>query len=366
MQGELGDHVDLAQRLRALADRVRAKAERLRVVFVTNIRHEPVADLGATGLLNLGQYYTTAQADQIIGSLQDLGVEVVSYFSERDFIAAAVTDGFARPGKTPVVYTAAEGGTGAGRRALIPSLCNLLGLPVLNSGPHGCSIARHKFHANAVLARAGVRAPATWMYRADGWLSDQPPSGARVIVKPTYESSAIGVGDDSVRAVDSDLAEFLDARVAAFGQPVVVQEFITGEEVGIGLIQLDRTYALPAVSFRRADGSHYAEVPKTFRMEAIDRDASYALYEAPTVMAEAYSSAACRAFDALEMSGVGRMDFRVDSDGRAWLFDTNESPPPLSGTSYAFAVQSLGLDVGDMLAVWIGVCLRQAGILSGV
>ena len=66
------------------------------------------------------------------------------------------------------------------------------------------------------------------------------------------------------------------------------------------------------------------------------------------------------------MSGVGRMDFRVDPDGRAWLFDTNESPPPLAGTSYAVAMQALGLDVSDMLAVWIGVCLRRAGILSGV
>lgn len=361
-----GDHADLRQHLRALANRVREDAAQLRVVFVTNLRHAPVADLGENGLLNLGQYYTTDQADQIISSLQELGVEVVSFFTEKEFIAAAVSDGFATSGKRPVVYTAAEGGSGSGRRALIPSLCNLLGLPVLNSGPHGCSIARHKFHANAVLARAGVRAPATWMYRVDGWLTDPPPSGARVIVKPTYESSAIGVGDDSVRAVDGDLVEFLEAKVAAFGQPVVLQEFITGEEIGIPLVQVDRTCALPAVSFRRADGSAYGEQPKTFKMEVIDQDASYALYDGPAVMVESYSEAACRAFDALEMSGVGRMDFRVDPDGRAWLFDTNESPPPLAGTSYAVAMQALGFDVSDMLAVWIGVCLRRAGLLSGV
>ena len=246
---------DLARRLRALAQHVRADAARIRVIFVTNIRRETLADLGADGLLNLGQYYTTAQADQIVSSFQEIGVEVKSFFSEREFIGAATSDSLSASNKQLVVYTAAEGGTGSGRRALIPSLCNLLGLPVLNSGPHGCSIARHKFHANAVLARAGVRAPATWMYREDGWLTDPPALGARVIVKPTYESSAIGVGDDSVRTVDPELVEFLRERVAAFGQPVVVQEFITGEEIGVSLVQLDRTHALPIVSFRRADGS---------------------------------------------------------------------------------------------------------------
>ena len=94
-----GDHADLRQHLRALANRVREDAAQLRVIFVTNLRHEPVTDLGESGLLNLGQYYTTNQADQIISSLQELGVEVVSFFTEQEFIAAAISDGFARSGK---------------------------------------------------------------------------------------------------------------------------------------------------------------------------------------------------------------------------------------------------------------------------
>ncbi len=363
MVDDPSSHRDLGADLRQLAGEVRSIASRLRVVFVTNLRHEPVADLGDDGLLNLGQYYTSAQADTIIRSLQDVGLEVTSFFSEREFIAEAVAGNLDTDTKQAVVYTAAEGGTGAGRRALIPSLCNLLGLPVLNSGPHGCAIARHKFHANAVLARAGIRVPATWMYRDDGWLADQPAQGTRVIVKPTYESSAIGVSDDSLLTVGPDLADHLADRVAIFRQPVVVQEFVTGDEIGVPLVQLPHTRALPIISFLRADGSPYGLEPKTFRMEAIDHDTSYQLYEGPDPMRAAYANAACRAFDALEMSGVGRMDFRVDRDGRAWLFDTNESPPPLAGSSYALAMHTLGLEVSDMLAAWIGICLRRSSLL---
>jgi D-alanine-D-alanine ligase-like ATP-grasp enzyme len=63
------------------------------------------------------------------------------------------------------------------------------------------------------------------------------------------------------------------------------------------------------------------------------------------------------------MRGVGRIDVRIDEDGRAFVFDTNESPPPLGGTAYAVAMASLGFSVVEMLAVWLGVCFRDFGII---
>jgi len=63
------------------------------------------------------------------------------------------------------------------------------------------------------------------------------------------------------------------------------------------------------------------------------------------------------AFLALEMNGMGRIDCRIDEDGRYWVFDTNESPPPLPGTSYLTSMEALGLGYQDMLAAWLGSAL---------
>jgi D-alanine-D-alanine ligase-like ATP-grasp enzyme len=76
--------------------------------------------------------------------------------------------------------------------------------------------------------------------------------------------------------------------------------------------------------------------------------------------------AAVSAFDALDMRGAGRIDFRVDADGEAWVFDTNESPPLMRGTSYSRAMEQLGFDFYEMLAVWLGTCLIDYGIVSGI
>ena len=101
----------------------------------------------------------------------------------------------------------------------------------------------------------GLRVPQSWLLTAEGWLAGaQPAGGTRVIIKPIYESVGIGVDDDSVQIVDGTFDDFMRERAAFFGQPAIVQEFITGEEVGVPLARLDETYALLPVVMRQADG----------------------------------------------------------------------------------------------------------------
>ena len=351
----------------AVAKQALEVAPEIKLLFVTNIQRGELADLGPHGVLNTAQYYTRRQADAIIRSLQEIGLTVESFFDERAFLRALVQHGGPTGEQRVVVFTTAEGGTGSGRRALIPAVCNLLGLPVLNSGPHACSLVRHKFHANAVLKRLGVRVPDSWLFAPTGWVAgSEPATGTRVIVKPTYEGQSVGVRDDSVQVVDATFTDFARQAQQRFGQPALVQEFVSGDEVGVPLVRLEKTYALPPLAIRRANGDTFRDRPKTFRDEHLTRDVSYHLFEPAAAQREALEEAAVLAFDGLEMAGVGRIDFRVDADGRAWAFDTNESPPPLPDTSYAFVMERLGFSVEEMLAVWLGACLLEYGLLSGI
>jgi D-alanine-D-alanine ligase len=353
--------------MRVVANQALEVAPEIKLLFVTNIQRGELADLGPHGVLNSAQYYTRRQADAIIRSLQDIGLTVESFFDERAFLRALFQDGRPTDKRRVVVFTTAEGGTGSGRRALIPAVCNLLGLPVLNSGPHACSLARHKFHANAVLKRLGVRVPDTWLFTQAGWVAGiEPAAGTRVIVKPTYEGQSVGVREDSVQVVDAAFTDFARHAQRRFGQPALVQEFVSGEEIGVPLVRLEKTYALPPLAVRRANGEAFRDRPKTFRAEHLNRDVSYHLFEPAAADRAALEDAAVLAFDGLEMAGVGRIDFRVDADGRAWAFDTNESPPPLPNTSYAFAMERLGFSVEEMLAVWLGACLLDYGLISRI
>jgi D-alanine-D-alanine ligase len=332
---------------------------------VTNILTAQIADLSAEGVLNYAQYYSRMQADEIIRMLQADGYTVVAHFDEASFFKWALRRG-ADHDRLTIVFNTAEGGTGQGRRALIPSFCNLLGLPIFNSAAHASTLCRHKFHANAVLARAGLRVPITWMFDS-AWIGGlRPPLGTRVILKPAYESMSIGVGDDSVMIVDDQFEGAVSNRRARFGQALVAQEFITGDEIGIPVLRADRTYTLPIVSFLRADGSQFASRPRTFEDECIDHAVSQALYGCAPQQYRALQESAALAFDVLGMAGVGRIDLRVDVDGRGWIFDTNESPPPLIPTAYSRALAAIGVKPERMLSLWVGLKLLDLGHISGV
>jgi D-alanine-D-alanine ligase len=228
-------------------------------------------------------------------------------------------------------------------------------------------MVRHKFHSYAVLRSVGVRVPDTWLFTDGTWIGGLSPApGSRVIVKPIYESMGIGVAQDSVSIVDDSFRAYLEEKQLSFGQPALVQEFISGEEVGVPVARIGSVHALPPVAQRRADGTSYAGVPKTFRDEHLDGDISLARFEAPASQLLALRQAAALAFESLEMKGAGRIDFRVDADGRAWAFDTNGEPPPLANTSWAFSMGMLGLSFRDMLALWVGMCMLDHDLISGV
>lgn len=357
---------ELVRRVRAIAEATLDMASGIELLFVTNLLDEDLVDIGPSGVSNAAQYYSRRQAEEIIRSFQELGVTVRTFFSETEFLAALASEA-EKPSRMRVVFTTAEGGSGAGRRALIPAACNLMSLPVLNSGAHASSLTRHKFHANAVLRRVGVRVPESWMFDGVRWIGGLAPEiGMKVILKPMYESMCIGVGEDSVMFTSSDFLVTVHERFSRFGQPVLVQEFISGEEVGVPLLRIDKTEALPPVAFRHHDGQSFGERPRTFQEEVVDASVMLARFEADDELLAHLSNAAILAFDALTMKGAGRIDFRLDADGRAWAIDTNESPPPLPNTSYAVSMAALGFSVSDMLAAWLGACLLDAGLLSGV
>ncbi len=360
------DYNALVAGIRDAVEKTMARTQHLRLLFVTSLRSTaPLYDLGSDGVVTTAQHYTRREADEIVRSFQDLGLTVEPFFDELEFLKALLRERTTVDPRQRIVYSTAEGGSGPGRRALIPAVCNLVGLPILNCGAHASSVVRHKFHAYAILRRSGIRVPETWQFDQDGWTAGlQPPLGLRVIVKPAYESMGIGVDDHSVKTVDAEFGAFIERKARDFGQPAIVQTFVSGEEVGIPVVRLSRTYALPPIAQRRANGDRYGGRPKTFQDEHIDHDLSHVVYEGNAAEVEAIRTAAATAFDVLDMQGAGRIDCRVDADGRAWVFDTSGEPPPVTNTCWSVAMTQLGFSLREMLALWVGACLVGHGLSS--
>ncbi len=337
-------------------------ADEITILFVTSLRAEIPRDTGDVGLLQLAQHYTESQANDIISAFRSIPVTVRPFFSERELLSYFVNE-FDRQKLTrfPLVYTTAEGGTGSGRRGLIPAVSRFYGVPCCNSGAYGSSIGRHKHHANLLAKLNKVSVPESWYFMRDGrWFGGSgPPRGAKVILKPTYELASIGISARSVMRVAPGFEETCRSLLTTWQQPVSVQEFRSGFEIGVPVAQLPDECALPLTGFAGPSELRYGPGFRTFEQENLQPSRAYFL---PDFLSDdqinSISLDAIRAFRALELEGVGRIDMRIDEDGRWYAFDLNESPPPVFNSAMGFSLQSLGLNYAEFLAFLVGLNLR--------
>jgi D-alanine-D-alanine ligase-like ATP-grasp enzyme len=89
------------------------------------------------------------------------------------------------------------------------------------------------------------------------------------------------------------------------------------------------------------------------------------LFDGPRELIERLAGSALAVFDAFELRGLTRIDFRVDERGRPWVFDIAVEPG-LGLESAAFvSLAELGFDHPSFLRAVFGTTLESEGLLSG-
>lgn len=312
-----------------------------------------------------------AQLDQMIRALRTIGAYVELFEGEQVFLAALVRGYVQRLGRPlSVVYNGIGWGIGVeafepGRKSLVPAVADSFGLLCTGSDAYVSALTLHKFHSFLVLRALGIDAPRVWQYRIPGgWVDGSPKSGTRVIVKSTYEARSIGVTDESVFVVDASC----DARVALIadeiGQPVTVQEFVSGREVSVPVIACPDTLVLPPMLQVLAKAPHDADAFTTIADSLRPGSLAFTPLEGPASLLAALRASATRVFDTMQMRGVGRIDFRIDNEDTPWVTDV-AIEPGWSTTGSAFAsFATLGVDYPSFLRMLIGVTFAWAGQLA--
>lgn len=249
-----------------------------------------------------------------------------------------------------LVFNIAEGrGTSRSREARVPAICETLGIPCTGSDPATLSVAMDKGWTRCLVAERGVVVPrGRTVSDPDDSLDDLP---LPAVVKPAWEGSSKGIRSTSLVSHRDELRARVAEMLAAYRQPVLVEEFIDGEEVTVAAIGnapwwMGAMRVLP----RKASG------PFIYSLE-VKRDwENQVSYEAPAALGDAATralfSAAENILRILEVRDVGRMDFRVRG-GVPYFLEINPLP---------------GLDprTGDLCILAKGHGLDHAGVIGRI
>jgi D-alanine-D-alanine ligase len=286
------------------------------------------------------EFFSEQELAYIIGRLRSFGLFVRLFTSEMAFIEHVLERGMQVEGfNRTLVYNTAHSGSGPGRKALLPAFCDLNGLAYTGSNPHAATLARHKFHSACVLRDCGIDVPTSWFYIPDrGWAGGRtPPDGLKVIVKLTYESASIGLSSDSVLVSGTSLLDRLQALATQFDQPLTVQQFVSGREVEVPIVDVANGFAPLPVALTVDGSDALGDAILTYDLVNEDHFGFCDFGEISPAASEAVRADALQAAQIFGFRGLSRVDFRIDDAGRHFVTDLSTSPHIVPHSSFEFA-----------------------------
>jgi D-alanine-D-alanine ligase len=246
----------------------------------------------------------------------------------------------------------------------VVSHLELLKLPYTGCNPRGLLLARDKSLSKKLLAYHRIAVPEFEVFRMGRPVRRHKGLTFPLIVKSLTQEASIGISQASV--VDSD--EKLKERVAfihdSIGTAAIVEQYIEGREIYVGVIGNQLLQALPVWEL------FFSNMPEGSRRIATDRVKwsvkyqkkygidSGAAKELDPVKADELQHVCKRAYRALELSGYARIDLRLDGDGNAWVLEANPNPQIAKGEDFAASAERAGMNYEAVLQRIINLGLR--------
>ena len=239
-----------------------------------------------------------------------------------------------------MVFNVSYGLQGQARYTHVPSILEMVGIPYVASGPLGHSLALDKVVAKMILRQNGIPTPD--FHVLDSPEAPIPPGIAYpFIVKPKNEAVSFGL---KIVHDEEELRDGAQVIFDRFHQPVLVERFIEGREINVGLLGNNPPEAFPPVELSfGADGPQiYTYEDKTGRSgRSIEPICPAPIGDELT---ESAKSIAVRAFSALGLYDCARVDFRLDNDGNLYVLEVNSLPSLGEHGSYLVGAAHEGLD----------------------
>jgi D-alanine-D-alanine ligase len=286
------------------------------------------------------EYDSAETIASISGALCKLGIAVKPVLADRRLPWRLAE------GQFDFAFNIAEGEGRRCREAVPAAVCELLGIPFTGSDALTLAVTLDKAVARRLVSpEVPVARGALVETEADEveLLTLQYP----VIVKPNDEGSSKGIRENAL-VFNFDAAgercRFLRARYCC---PVLVEEFLSGMEVTVGVAGNGRRARILGMMEIAPAGDetpfvYSVEVKRDFRR----RVRYYVPPRLDSKTIESLQSLALKAFHLLGCRDIARMDFRLDASGRPHFLECNPLPGlnPESGDIVILSRQSLSYE----------------------
>jgi D-alanine-D-alanine ligase len=293
----------------------------MRIGLAYDLKTEVPKDITVDDTLE--EYDSPETVSIISDAIETMGHQVVWLGGGEQFLDSI------RRERVDFVFNIAEGrGNYRSREAQIPSILELLNIPYTGSDPQTLSVCLDKPLTKKILATEEIKTP-RWLVvddRESQSLIFLESFNFPVIIKPAYEGSSKGIRQTSVADTPHEAVNEIRRLLEIYRQPVMVEEFIDGDEVTVGIIGNKNPIIVGIMRIlpkNKTDHFVYSlEVKRDY--EALVN------YECPAQLKSGVigkiEQVSLDAFKILGCRDFARVDFRVRYDGTPYFIEINPLP----------------------------------------
>jgi D-alanine-D-alanine ligase len=245
----------------------------------------------------------------------------------------------------------------------VVSYLELLRIPYSGCNPRGLMLARDKALSKKLLAYHRIPVPDFFVVPRGRTARLPKRLGFPLIVKSLFYEASVGISQASVVESEEQLhrrVQFIHERV---GTAAIVEQFIDGRELYVGVLGNERLRAFPVweMSFARMPDNRWK-----IATERVKWSDQYQKKHGVTTDAAALSEAdiarishiATRVYRALDLSGYARVDLRLDANGGVYVLEANPNPNLAYGEDFAESAEKSGLSYEELLERIVALGLR--------
>jgi D-alanine-D-alanine ligase len=237
----------------------------------------------------------------------------------------------------------------------VVAFLELMRQPYTGCNPRGLLLSRDKALSKQLLAFHRIPTPQFAVFRKG--VKFRPPRRLRfpLFVKSTVEDASLGIAQASVVEDGAKLAERVQFVHEQVGSDALVEEFIEGRELYVGVLGNERLTRLPV--WEMVFGSLPDSLP-AIATRKVKWDKKYqtkygittrAAEDLPPQVTGRLDTLSRRIYRALGLSGCARMDFRVTADGQVYVLEANANPNLEAEEDFAQSARAAGIAYDDLL-----------------
>ena len=234
--------------------------------------------------------------------------------------------------KADLVFNMTEAFAGDdSKEAHVAAFLELLNLRYTGSGPRALFLAQDKALAKKVFAFHGIRTP-DFASSFRGKLDHMDHLEFPLIVKPASEDGSVGIDAGAVVKTPGELLGRISMIQEKFNCPALIEQYIEGREIYVGVLGNEKPLALPVVELdlsKLPEGMPRIagkEVKWDKGTEAYDQTKSAGAKDLDEDVTRRLQETAVQVYQAMQLRDYGRVDMRLTPDGKIYVIEANPNP----------------------------------------